>query len=205
MACPRCSRWTYVCRKRCWKPDVARRNRARVSESPLSPSSHYALDSFFGMAGKQLRNGNFINEAVMECQIHQLNFCPCWDFALLVGPGTSSEATSEHSKKPSTHSVERETQLPEANPQCLINMGSVLMNLSGDAEAWCTLLPRCLRLNQKFSFAFLHAAHCSFSLGDPTRGLRYATAARRYGSPQRTTLGEKVNSQTDQGVNTSRR
>ena len=58
--------------------DGIARRRGLVRRFPHSPESHYQLGSFLGMAGKNLRARELVDEGIVECKI-AAGLLPNWD------------------------------------------------------------------------------------------------------------------------------
>ena len=153
--------------------------RAIVRDFPLSPRAHLELGSFLGMAGKNLRRRDLIDEGIVECHISAA-LLPNWDNPsvepgiILANIGEFEEALCE---------LERAKEdLCDATPHLRFNMGYVLMNLSRYAEA-LEQFEGAIAARPDHALSFLYAARCAFRLGDKTKGIRYAKTARRLGEP----------------------
>ena len=153
--------------------------RAIVSDFPLSPSAHYQLGSFLGMAGKWLHSREFIEEGITECKI-AAELLPNWDAPavepgiILANIGAFEEALHELSRAGE--------ELPEATPHLLFSTGYVLMMLARHAEA-LEHFEKVIFARPDYALASLYAARCAFTLGDKRKGLRHAKTARRFGEP----------------------
>lgn len=92
-----------------------------------------------------------------------------------------------------------QTSLPQATPHLQLTIGYTLTMLNRFAEA-LEHLEAVLNVRPDYAFAYRYAAQCAFSLGDKTRGLRYAKAARRLGdSTEYTAWSEGAYSSRRQG------
>ena len=106
--------------------------RAIVHDFPVSPRAHFELGSFLGMAGKNLRRRDLIDEGIVECKISAA-LLPGWDNPavepgiILANIGEFEEALCELKRA--------KENMGEATPHLLLTMGYVLMNLSRYAEA----------------------------------------------------------------------
>ena len=153
--------------------------RAIALSFPRSPLAHSELGAFLGMAGKNLRRRDLIDEGITECMIAS-ELLPGWDLPaveqgiILANFGAFEEAL-EHLDRV------RET-LPEETPHFWSAKGYVLMELSRYTEA-LVCLERVLEVRPDYAEASLHAAHCAFMLGDHWAGQRHAKTARRLGEP----------------------
>ena len=153
--------------------------RAIVRDFPLSPRAHLELGSFLGMAGKNLRRRDLIDEGIFECKM-SAELLPGWDNPavepgiILANIGEFEEALCE---------LERAKEsLCEATPHLRFVMGYVLMSLSRYTKA-LEQLEEVIAASPDHALAFLYAARCAFRLRDMTKGIRYAKTARRLGEP----------------------
>ena len=153
--------------------------RAIARSFPRSPLAHSELGAFLGMAGKNLRRRDLIDEGITECMIAS-ELLPGWDLPtveqgiILANFGAFEEALERLDRV-------RET-LPEETPHFWSAKGYVLMELSRYTEA-LVCLERVLEVRPDYAEASLHAAHCAFMLGDHWAGQRHAKTARRLGEP----------------------
>ena len=153
--------------------------RAIVRDFPLSPRAHYELGSFLGMAGKDLRRRDLVDEGIVECKI-SAKLLPNWD-GPAVEPGIILANVGEFDE--ALQELDRAKEgLTEATPHLQLCMGYVLMNLSRYEEA-LEELEDVVAAQPDHALALRHAAHCAFRLRDKTKGIRYAKAARRLGEP----------------------
>ena len=151
--------------------------RTIVRDFRLSPRAHFELGSFLGMAGKNLRRRDLIDEGINECWLSAA-LLPGWD-APAVEPGIILANIEEFDE--ALCELERAREyLREATPHLQFNMGYVLMNLSRYA---LEQLEKALETRPNHAVTFKYAARCAFRLGDKTKGIRYAKAARRLGEP----------------------
>lgn len=155
------------------------RRTAIVRSFPRSPMAHSELGSYLGMAGKNLRRRDLIDEGITECMI-AAELLPDWDLPaveqgiILANFGAYGEALERLDRV-------REV-LPEETPHFCSAKGYVLMKLARYAEA-LEYLERVLEVRPDYAEASLHAAHCAFMLGDNWAGQRHAKTARRLGEP----------------------
>ena len=153
--------------------------RAIVRDFPLSPRAHLELGSFLGMAGKNLRRRDLIDEGILECKM-STELLPGWDNPavepgiILANIGEFEEALCE---------LERAKEnLCKATPHLRFVMGYVLMSLSRYTKA-LEQLEEVIAASPDHALAFLYAARCAFWTHDMTKGIRYAKTARRLGEP----------------------
>ena len=155
------------------------RRRAIARSFPHSPLAHSELGSYLGMAGKNLRRRDLIDEGVTECRI-AAGLLPGWDTPavepgiILANFGAFDEALAE---------LERGREdLPEETPHFRFAKGYVLMEMSRYSEAR-EYFERVLVDRPEYALASLHAARCAFMLGDMWGGQGHAKTARRLGEP----------------------
>lgn len=159
--------------------DGIERRRAIARSYPNSPLAHSDLGGFLGMAGKNLRRRDLIDEGLTECMIAS-ELLPGWDLpAVEQGIILANFGELEEALKRLDHV--RET-LPEETPHFCSAKGYVLMELCRYAEAM-EYLERVLVVRPDYAEASLHAAHCAFMLGDHWADQRHATTVRRLGKP----------------------
>ena len=85
-----------------------------------------------------------------------------------------------------------ESSLPAVTPHLRNVRGYALMNAGRLEEALVEYLA-VVEVRPDFATAWGYAAHCAFSLGNPTDGLRYAKRATSpWGTQRPTTLGTRV-------------
>ena len=159
--------------------DGIERRRVIARSFPESPLAHSELGAFLGMAGKNLRQRDLIDEGLTECMIAS-ELLPGWDLPvveqgiILANFGAYEEALERLDRV-------RETLLDETPHFCFAR-GYVLMELARYAEA-LEYLERVLEVRSDYAKASLHASHCAFMLGDHWAGQRHAKTARRLGEP----------------------
>lgn len=153
--------------------------RAIVRDFPLSPRAHYELGSFLGMAGKNLRRRDLVDEGIVECKISAA-LLPNWD-GPAVEPGIILANIGEFDE--ALQELDRAKEgLAVATSHLHLCMGYVLMNLYRYDEA-LEELEDVVAAHPDHALALMYAARCAFRLSDKTKGIRYAKAARRLGEP----------------------
>ena len=153
------------------------RRRRLVLRFPNSPEVHYQVGSFLGMAGKNLRTRDLVNEGIVECKI-AAGLLPNWD-APAVECGIMLANIGEYDAALRELAQARLT-LSEATPHLRYVTGYVLTMLERYSDA-LEHLEAVIDLRPDFAFAHRYAAQCAFELGDKTKGRRYAKAARQLG------------------------
>lgn len=153
--------------------------RALVDKFPDSPQAHFELGSFLGMAGKNLSRRDLVDEGILECRI-SAGLLPGWDGPaveagiMLINIGEYQEAIQEL--------LRAERTLSQVTSHLSFAMGYALMMLSRYVEA-LDRFERLVAEQPNYALANLYAARCSFSIGDKTKGIRYAKTARCLGEP----------------------
>ena len=151
--------------------------RALVTKYPASTQAHFQLGSYLGMVGKNLSRRDLVDEGILECKISS-GLLPGWD-GPAVEPGIILSNIGEYTEALGELS-QAEVTLGEATPHLSFAMGYALMMLSRYVEA-LERFERVVADQPNYALANLYAARCSFSIGDKTKGIRYAKSARRLG------------------------
>ena len=151
--------------------------RQLVVRFPHSPEAHYQLGSFLGMAGKNLRTRELVDEGIVECKI-AAGLLPNWD-APAVECGIILANIGEYEAAFRELKQVRLT-LPEATPHLRYVTGYVLTMLKRYSEA-LEHLEAVIDIRPDFAYAHRYAARCAFELGYKTKGGSHAKAARRLG------------------------
>ena len=157
--------------------DGIARRRNLVRRFPHSPESHYQLGSFLGVAGKNLRARELVDEGIVECKI-AAGLLPNWDSPavecgiMLANIGEYAAALRELEQARAT--------LSEATPHLRFVTGYVLLMLERYADA-LEHLKTVAELRPDFASAHRYAARCAFKLDDKREGARHAKAARQLG------------------------
>ena len=154
--------------------------RELVERYPGSAEAHFNLGSMLGLAGQRLRRRFWVDEGIMECKI-AAGLAPGWD-APTVEPGIIL-ANLEDWDGALRELEMAESLLPEATLHLRNVRGYALMNAGRFEEALADYL---VVVNDRpdFGSAWGDAAHCTFSLGNSTRGLEFAKKARALGEPR---------------------
>ena len=151
--------------------------RSLVRRFPHSPEAHYQLGSFLGMAGKNLRARELVDEGIVECKI-AAGLLPNWD-----GPAVECGIILANIGEYDAALRELEqvrTALPETTPHLRFATGYVLMMLERYADA-LEHLKTVTEAKPDFASAHRYAAQCAFKLGDKIKGAHHAKAARQLG------------------------
>ena len=157
-----------------------RLRRGLVRRFPRSAEAHYQLGSMLGMMGRRVRNRDWIEEGIVECRV-AAGLQPKWD-APAVEPGIilcNIEDWAGALRELAT----AESSLQAVTPHMRNAKGYALMN-AGRLEEALTEYLAVVEVRPDFATAWGYAAHCAFSLGNRTEGLRYAKRARALGDPQ---------------------
>ena len=150
---------------------------AIARDFPASPRAHFQLGSLLGKAGELTGRRDLVNQGITECKIAAA-LLPSWDNPavetgiMLANFGAFDEALLELNQV-----AER---LPVATPHLQFATGYVLMKLLRHSEALLQL-ESVIGAKPDYALAHLHAAHCSFALGNQRKGINYAKTARRLG------------------------
>ena len=163
--------------------DVIRRSieirRDLTRRFPESAEAHYQLGSWLGQEGRRFRKREWVDEGIMECKV-AAGLEPRWDAPavetgiILCNLEDWDGALNELATATGT--------LPAATPHLRNVRGYALMNGGRLEEALIDYLA-VIEARPDFATAWRYAAHCAFSLGNPTEGLRYAKRARSLGDP----------------------
>ncbi len=151
--------------------------RGLVRRFPRSAETHYQLGSMLGMMGWRAQNRAWVDEGIMECRV-AAGLEPGWD-APAVEPGVIMCNIQDWD------GALRELEaalgsLPAITPHLRNVRGYALMNAGRFEEALVDYLA-VVEVRPDFATAWGYAAHCAFSLRNPTEGLRYAKRARSLG------------------------
>ena len=157
--------------------DGMARRRSLVRRFPHSPEAHYQLGSFLGMAGKNLRVRELVDEGVVECKI-AAGLLPNWD-GPAVECGIMLANIGEYGAALRELEQARVTLL-EATPHLRFVTGYVLLMLERYADA-LEHLKTVTEIRPDFASAHRYAARCAFKLDDKREGARHAKAARQLG------------------------
>ena len=153
--------------------------RGLVRRFPQSAEAHYQLGSMLGMMGWRVQNRAWVDEGIMECRV-AAGLEPRWD-APAVEPGVIMCNIGDWDGALRELEV-GQGSLPAVTPHLRNVRGYALMNAGRFEEALADYLA-VVELRPDFATAWGYAAHCAFSLGNPTHGLRYAKRARSLGDP----------------------
>lgn len=146
---------------------------------PESAEAHYQLGSWLGQEGRRVRNRAWVDEGIMECKV-AAGLEPEWD-APAVEPGIIRCNLKDWDG--ALRELETaEGSLPAVTPHLRNVKGYALMNAGRLEEALVEYLA-VVEARPDFATAWGYAAHCAFSLGNRTEGLRYAKRARALGDP----------------------
>ena len=153
--------------------------RGLVRRFPRSAEAHYQLGSMLGMMGWRVQNRAWVHEGITECRI-AAGLEPRWD-APAVEPGVIMCNIEDWD------GALRELEVAQVSLQRVTLhlrkvRGYALMNAGRLEEALVDYLA-VVEVRPDFATAWGYAAHCAFSLGNPTEGLRYAKRARALGDP----------------------
>ena len=153
--------------------------RGLVRRFPRSAEAHYQLGSMLGMMGWRVQNRAWVDEGIMECRV-AAGLEPRWD-APAVEPGVILCNIEDWD------GALRELEAAQGSlPQVTLHLrnvrGYALMNAGCLEEALADYLA-VVEVRPDFATAWGYAAHCAFSLGNPTDGLQYAKRARALGDP----------------------
>ena len=157
--------------------DGIARRRSLVRRFPHSPETHYQLGSFLGMAGKNLRARELVDEGIVECKI-AAGLLPNWDGPavecgiILTNIGEHAAALRELEQAQAT--------LSEVTPHLRFVTGYVLLMLERYSDA-LEHLKTVTEVRPVFASAHRYAAQCAFKLGDKLTGAHHAKAARQLG------------------------
>ena len=146
---------------------------------PESAEAHYQLGSWLGQEGRRVRNRAWVDEGIMECKV-AAGLEPRWD-APAVEPGIilcNLQDWDGALRELDT----AESKLPAVTLHLRYVRGYALMNAGRFEEALVEHLA-VVEARPDFAKAWGYAAHCAFSLGNRTEGLRYAKKARGLGDP----------------------
>ena len=153
--------------------------RGLVRRFSRSAEAHYQLGSMLGMMGRRVRNRAWVDEGIMECRV-AAGLEPRWD-APAVEPGVIMCNIGDWDGALRELEVAQGSLLGET-PHLRNVRGYALMN-AGHLEEALTDYVAVVEVRPEFATAWGYAAHCAFSLGNPTEGLRYAKRARSLGDP----------------------
>ena len=157
-----------------------RLRRGLVRRFPQSADAHYQPGSMLGMMGRRVRNREWVDEGIMECRV-AAGLEPRWD-----GPAVEPGIILCNIEDWDGALRELETaegSLPAVTPHLRNVRGYALMNAGRLEEALAEYLA-VVAVRPDFATAWGYAAHCAFSLGNRTEGLRYAKRARALGDPE---------------------
>lgn len=141
--------------------------------------AHYQLGSMLGLVGRRLGKRALVNEGIMECRV-AVGLEPRWD-APAVEPGIIL-VNLEDWDGALRELKAAEESLPAVTPHLRYIRGYALMNSGRFDEALVEYLV-VVKTRPDFASAWGYAAHCAFSLGNNTEGLRFAKKARALGDP----------------------
>ena len=153
--------------------------RAIARDFPTSPGAHFQLGSLLGKIGELTSRRDLVDQGVAECGIAAA-LAPNWDNPsveagiMLANFGAFDEALIELNRTAK--------RLPAATPHLQFATGYVLMRLSRHAEA-LERFESVITFRSDYALAHLHAASCSFALGNQRKGISFAKTARRLGEP----------------------
>ena len=148
----------------------------RFSESA---EAHYQLGSWLGQEGKRFRNRDWVDEGIMECKV-AAGLEPRWD-APAVEPAIILCNLEDWDG--ALNELEKAAKsLPAVTAHLRNVRGYALLNAGRLEDALVDYLA-VVDARPDFATAWGYAAHCAFSLGNRTEGLRYAKKARGLGDP----------------------
>lgn len=144
-----------------------------------NPEAHYQLGSLLGRLGRTLGDRGLIDEGIMECKV-AAGLEPRWD-APAVESGIILCNLEDWDGALNELATAAES-LPAVTPHLQNVRAYAFMNAGRLEEALVDYLA-VVDARPDFATAWGYAAHCAFSLGNPTEGLRYAKRARSLGDP----------------------
>ena len=144
-----------------------------------SAEAHHHLGSMLGLVGRRLGNRALVDEGIMECRV-AASLEPMWD-APAVETGIILANTEDWDGALRGLRAAEET-LPAVTPHLRNVRGYALVNAGRFEESLVDYL-EVVEARSDFGDAWGYAAHCAFSLGNRTDGLRFAKGARALGDP----------------------
>lgn len=164
---------------------------AIARDFPASTGIHCQLGSTLGKAGELTGRRDLVNQGITECKIAAA-LLPNWDNPavetgiMLANFGAFDEALLELNQV--------SERLPIVTPHLQFATGYVLMKLLRHAEA-LQQLESVIDARPDYALAHVHAAHCSFALGNQRKGISYAKLPGASGNPMNISLGKVENTQ----------
>ena len=156
-----------------------RLKRSLVRHFTGSADAHYQLGSMLGSVGSRIGDRELVNEGIMECKV-AVGMEPRWD-APAVEPGIIL-CNLEDWDGALRELAKAADSLPRTTPHLWNVRGYALMN-AGFLEESLVDYRAVFEARPDFATAWGYAAHCAFSLGNGTEGLKYAKTARTQGDP----------------------